>query len=489
MDAGDEAEIGREDAQQTEGGPSAVAWDDESRYRSCGDPTTPDGPMVFAGERFPALLGVALDRVAAYRWAGEWLRVPVQIDERRVIAWPDPQLLHVVRHGWDGVFDHDDDPAFDANDELVLPREAFGAAAPAGAEPPEGVLGAGVLVRYSPAAGEWAHAYVFRTETPGEDAAFSLVRYRRRDCFTDPAEPSFPCGTALGSAREDTWVDTPCYSLHYSMNWVLDALHVHAPAGGDGTDLIDRWKGRGFTSSAEAPFGGGGEHEDHRDQSGTGLCGWSEVDGSHYYVGHTLGPVRAIRMVRGACSYANTIRTSFFYRTHVVDHLLLRGHQVPAWSGGIGFYWDYSVAAAPLTYHREGAPPVALDGVPDYAAPNVAPMSLSALEAGTWEQVSSARGSLLFHTTQSLAFSAGATTNSFSVYLLDDLAHDDGTGEEPGLVGGHGLRFQTLQDTEKNPAGLRMVIRPAAANLPNVGSAFSSVLGVQEVVEVTEPVW
>jgi len=461
-----------------------VAWDDPSRYARCPYPLEADGPVVFRGERVPKLLGAAIGDITAFRWADQWVRVPLQVDERRWLDWPDPQLVYVVRHGWDGIFDHDDDPAFDADDEVAIPWEAFGEAPPDEAGRPPGTTGPGYVVRLPDAGGV---VVVYGSGPAMAPLPWSDVEYVRRDCATDPDDPALPCGTPLGTASEDTWVRTRCYGAHFSMNWVLDDLHVTTEGGGDGTDLVDRWKGRGFTSGPEAPFDDTGEHEGHRDAAGTGLCGWSEVDGGHYYVGHTDGPVRAIRVIRGACSYGNTIRTWVFDRTRYTDEILLRGHSVAKWTGGLGFYWDYSSSAAPLVYRGEGLPgDVILDGVPDFPDPNVADIPLSKVENGYWEQVTSTHGSLVFFTRQTLAFSKGASSNTLVHYALDDAGHNDGTGNEAGVIGGHGIRFLTLQGTEQAPARLESVIRPAAANLPYVGEAFaeSERQALEVVVEV-----
>jgi hypothetical protein len=44
--------------------------------------TRPADPIVLAGTRLPTLVGTPPQRVVAFRWAGNWQQVAVQVDER-----------------------------------------------------------------------------------------------------------------------------------------------------------------------------------------------------------------------------------------------------------------------------------------------------------------------------------------------------------------------------------------------------------------------
>ncbi len=104
-------------------------------------------PVVMTGLDLPSFSGVPVDRIAAFRYQGGWIQIPVQVDERdvvdfrdvynNVLPWPVPiwTLAYTDPTTYTGP---DSDPLFDDDDELVFmaadagERVAYARNAPAG---------------------------------------------------------------------------------------------------------------------------------------------------------------------------------------------------------------------------------------------------------------------------------------------------------------------------------------------------------------------
>lgn len=354
-------------------------------------------PVVLTGDSVPSLVGVPPAQIAAFRYtAGAWTQIPVQVDERAVIAlgsayrgidptrctqptWCENVVGAVVQLYYtdSGTFvGADPDPAFDRNDELVFMARDAGTEAAANTAAPSSVQpGTGVKVMISePGGGGSGFVYLYRqngTLAPG--AGQSYVNYNfvlasggnyltSYDRVGTSPDDNRRTGDALGANPENSTVTTPYYSQHFSDRWIMDALRITAGSA-SGADILDRAK------VAFAP----------------GSCLRTEYTGSRSegaFIVNRSGPVRAIRAYLGFNSGPLVQRQHIFYDRYAEVTTSLRVHPIP----GILDYMDYSAAAAGMTYRNNQNPGgVVVDGRPD----NVRAGPLD------WESLQGAPGTLV----------------------------------------------------------------------------------------------
>ena len=408
-------------------------------------------PIVVSGADLTALLGTVPEEVFVFRFesGAGWQQIPHQVDERRMTElWagapcPAGCELRYVFSGTEG-------NGLDEDDEVVfMARDVGGIAS---GSHPAGVSGPGYEVAVMvPGQGTAGYAYVFASSGLMKDFGPPLVSYTR---------------TPIDADTEDTDIVTPHYHLHFSRLWVIDAIEVLPGGGGDGLDLLDRWKGRAGSLSALS-----GETEDV-----VGVCGgWSNHDpdwGVHTYLGHINGPVRAIRSLQGACSYRNLTRVDVFYRGMAQLILNIRGHAMNDLYG----YWDYSQAASPMVYYNPMVPDgTIIDGLNDPGYPNG---DLAPDISEGWEQVDSAHGGIAFTFQETIDL-----PGSIKAFIWDDVGYDDGTGEDPlgnpGVIGGNGQHIPWAENTDPatggTPAQIVLHYWPLPANSGKVGDSYAAV--------------
>lgn len=387
-----------------------------------------DDPVVVTGLQVSPLLGVAPDRVAAFRWTGtDWAQVPVQVDERAVVdfgtvptsnAAPGQQgTVYGTAPSGDTALQYTDpntfvgpdpNPVLDRNDEIALMARDGGAQA-LGADPPDHTdpLRGVELTLIDPLEpGPTSFLYVFPHDgTLDPSAGQALVDY---DVDLASGDYRTTYVRADGPNPEDTTVTTPNYQQHFSDRWIDDGLSITAGAA-TGVDILDR----------------------HRNQFFPGECGRSEdtfSDGEGAFVANRVGPVRAIRSYVGANSGPLTERTHIFYESRQEIVTDLRVHPIP----GIMDLFDYSPAASGMAYRNSNfSVGIPIDGVPEDITHRVA----------AWELVRGAPGSLIVTTDvdTSLSFRPDAT----QTYWLDDSTPpiDQCTGDEAAYgVSGSWLR-------------------------------------------------
>jgi hypothetical protein len=402
-------------------------------------------PIVVSGAALPALFCVPPSQIFVFSYRqGQWKQIPHQVDERQEVGTIVPNGV------WETIFPCSEEcelryvfvgeegNGLDADDEVVFLAADLGEPAPASAPPPEGTQGAGYQVEVTLSGGaSVGFASIYASMSLAKDFGPAQVSYSR---------------AVIDTSHEDTTIRTSRYQIHFSRNWVLDALEVLAGGGGDGTDLIDRWKGR---------FPVGGETEDM----------WSETSG---YMGAINGPVRAVREIIGAMSWPLTTRVDLFYPARAETIFNLNGHRI----NSVESYWDYALAATPLTYYNPLIPGgTIIDGVPDPAYPNRTGDAGPQFEQG-WDQVDSAHGGIVF------AFQSDVP-GPIVPFFLDDVGFNDGTGDDPagqpGVVGGNGL--QGLSPV--SPGLVRFTYWPMHANAGNVGASFFSTVQTPLGIAVT----
>lgn len=326
-------------------------------------------PVVLTGSELPALVGLGVDAVVAFRYAGGWLQIPMQIDERKVVDYRDvyngvvdPGITTLAYADPDTYCGADTDPTFDADDELVFMARDAGDHAGVGAGLPSGIAGTtGVEIKIrDPLDAGLGYVYLFVSDgslTP--DAGQDYIAYTF-NLLAGSYIPNYD--TSNGPNPEDSVVTSAYYGMHFSDRWIRDETSVLA-GGATGVDILDR----------------------HKDLFYPGVCGRSEdtfSDGEGAFFVNKDGPVRALRSYMGANSGPLTQRIHRFYEQRHDSTTHLRVHPI---SGMLDFY-DYSPAASGMTYFNDlNLAGVPVDGVPD------------TLTAGSilWEMVTGAQGSVL----------------------------------------------------------------------------------------------
>jgi hypothetical protein len=350
--------------------------------------TRPADPVVLAGSRLPSLVGSPPRRVVAFRWAGGWKQVPVQVDERAQIdlgsAYDQgPAGVTALAYTDSGTFVGPDPTAnLDANDQVAIMSRDSGSKAGSAHDPSGTVVGSGVELRVRDplAQGQIGYLYLFRSRG-GRDPSAGR-QYVDYDFGLLSGDYKQTYDTADGPNPENTTVSSPYYDQHFSDRWIDDQLRLHA-GHATGVDILDR----------------------HKNLFAPGNCGRSEdtfSDAEGAFVVNKSGPVRAIRSYVGANSGPYTERQHIFYDRREDITTFLRVHQIP----GVMDFFDYSPAASGMTYRNTLNPAgVRINGVPDAPTPG----------QFSWEQVSGSQGGM------SIVNSFVADTPlTMSSYYLDD---------------------------------------------------------------------
>lgn len=384
----------------------------------------PADPVVMRGENVPTLIGAAPGELVAWRHtATGWEQVPVQVDERAVVDFGkiyNQALIGVTDTFYTDPNTYtgtDPDATFDAGDEIVFMAKDTGEYAPGTATEPPGVRpGSGVEVRITDPldSSRVGYLYLFR-QTGGLDpgAGRPYVTYNF----------SLNNGTYLtsynlqsGPNPENSSASSAYYRHHFSDRWVDDELNVTASNGSGtatGVDILDR----------------------HKTMYQPGDCRRTEdtfSNGKGAFVTNKSGPVRAIRSYMGANSGDYTQREHLFYERRQDMATFLRVHEL----GGIGDIFDYSPAAAGMSYYNDLNQNGALvDGAPETLASG--PIR--------WELLTGPQGSLAI-THNYVSNIAGLSHSSY--YLDDDTPADTQCTGDAFSYASSGPQLSTIPCTD-----------------------------------------
>ena len=413
-------------------------------------------PVILNGSEVPQLKGVRPDLITAYRYNAakkDWKQIAVQVDERKYmdLSVPPGKRKHpaaeYVYVGFSGgilgsMMARDDDPMFDENDEIVFMLEDAGDRAPKSIPGPSGDRSPGVEIQVSdPLSGAKAFVYLFRGKA---DPSLNGITYR----LTDNREHS-------------AVIETDYYRINYSRRWVLDQILIKPKLGGKGVDLIDRLKFRAYslTPKPTKKLGNFNETEDYW-SDGPGDCGFSS-SGCSWYLGHKVGPVRAIRMVQGAASGPTTSYFAFFYRRMMTMKINYRVHAMP----DIWCYMDYDADIGNARFYNSENSDIKIDGRQDRLRNST----------GMWAQMSCDEGSIVtwldLHNFQNLGRKTQITP-----YYIDDQGYNDLTGSDGKAIGNHGVRISNIPSTDRVNAVVawyKIFLLPA--NTANIGQGFSDI--------------
>lgn len=350
-------------------------------------------PVVLAGASLPDLQGLSTSSIVVYAYdsgSGQWAAIPSQVDERKNVSLQG-QCLHteLMFAQEDGLLDTDDELAFMAADLDDL--------APDGLLPP---AAATTVYRVEvtdprPGGGQgWAYVAASTSPPPAPADYVSYTTTR-----TLPDQQSI--------VAEDTRVQTDRYQLHFSGRWTMDELIIEP-----GPDILDKFRGTAY-GSPDSP----GETE---------TLSWDPTSWTVYFKD---GPVRALRVIRGAASGPAVTYTVEFYRSYIRWLTNLRVHAVP----NIYRFFDYSSNAIGMTYYRSTTPSgFTIDGIADDPG--------SAL--GPWEEVTGTPGTLVHY------LSLETNAASPAPYYRDATGVPERSGGDGNAYGNHGVYLPSVADTD-----------------------------------------
>jgi hypothetical protein len=428
----------------------------------------PSTPVVLTGAQVPKLVGTTPGRVVAFKHeivsdVGSWTQVPVQVDERKVVAFGSqpgsnatagvvgtvygsgsggPTALQYADPGTfvgadsNANVDNDDEIVFMSSDAGGKPRTTD-VAEPAGV-----VAGSGTSVRVADprGAGEYGFVFLFRSNgTLDPSAGEDYVDY---DFTLTSGDYKTTYQRADGPNPETSTVRTDVYEAGFIDRWKETSWKVLAP-GASGVDILDG----------------------HKNQFAISVCGrsndtFSDAEGA--FVANLDGPVRAIRSYIGANSGPLTQRTHVFYRDREDVITDLRVHAIP----GIMDYLDLSASASGMTYRSSAkTTPVTVDGVADSV-----PTSVPA-----WEAYDGPQGQVWTQQT----YSATAATTTSQYYRDAATTSETQCWGDSSLYGASGSTITSgIPNTDPRTApfdtlrGVRVnEFRPPAADKAAIGTA------------------
>lgn len=397
-------------------------------------------PVVLKGSDLGDLIGTAPGKIVGYRWAGSWVQIPVQVDERHTV---DVRTLYPATptNGYVGNTDPDfdlevyadpktrsgadSDASFDADDQFTFMGGDSGAIAPADASPPKGVDGStGVkVVVEDPVGGGEAYIYLFEAiGTPDQSAGKDYVDYDFKLTNLTGAQTLLnDYGYIAKFNPEDSTVKTDDYELHSFDRWMEDQMKITA-GNANGIDILDREVAQAGLNScgrSEYTFSGRWQQDSTPDND-------SSTDNEGTYVAVIDGPVRAIRSYMGANSGPYVQREHIYYRDQEQNTIFLRVHPM----GALYSWTDFAPSAIGMTYRdAKNTAGVTVDGVPDSLVPTTT--ADVANGAYSWQQISGAQGTA----TTVLGSETDIASPNFGNYYLDDSTP---TGANEVQCGGDG---------------------------------------------------
>jgi hypothetical protein len=369
-------------------------------------------PVLLAGAVLQQLLGTPVEELAVFSYDASENRfqaIPFQVDER---------VLHTFNEGTAGEFSEwmydifgEDDGLLDENDEIVFLFGDTGDQVPGTAFWLDG-------------AGDVRFEVEVTDDRPGEPVETGWIYV-----FAGDGLPVSPVTHLTWGGSPSSDIITEDFTLEYDDRWLLTGYRVHAPCG-TGEDLIDRVKGRAIPEA--------GLEEDEET--------WNL---NSEYLGGIVGPVRAIRYVRGAASAVNTIHSDVVYRDFWKRHINLRVHPILE----ALIYVDWLPVQGAGFFSPEVPDGVLVDGVDD-------PVPSQYVD---WCVYGSTGGGIIV--LNDLPDSPHFQEKRF--YYRDDASYDDAIPFNPGYsdeddsaYGNMGLKILDTTDTNLDPIPMTLNFYP-----------------------------
>jgi len=396
-----------------------------------------DEPVVISGSGLAALLGTPVDQVALFRYdphSETFVPIPFQVDQRLDVTFDVGRPSEFVEEDMYDVL-HLDDGLLDEEDEVVFMFSDGGPQAPAGAVWPAGT---GSL-RYE------------TTVRDDRDEQNPVTRWAY--LFAGPALPRSATSYVSWGGTASSSIVTPEFSLDYADRWLLTGYRV-APPCGSGADLIDRFKVR------SRPFGLPSIDEE-------------VVNLNSQYLGGLIGPIRALRYVRGAKSGTNTIHFDRVSRGRWTRFVHLRVHPLDQFD----MYFDWLPRSNALFYREGMAGPVPIDGVPDAGV---------GASFAAWNLVRGPGGGMF------VAYDVPPSPlySEKRLYYRDDASYDDAPAgipypdEDDAAYGTHGLSVLGLQDSNFTPMTFSFRVEPLCSSEGSVDLALAHFELVTDPLEI-----
>lgn len=399
-------------------------------------------PIVMTGASFPDLDGAVIADFGLFRWdptSGTFVAIPFQVDERVDHTFNAGTEYEITQNIHD-IFG-EEDGTLDGDDELVFLYREAGDQAPAEAPWPSG---AGSL----------------RYEIELEDQTGEVSTPKWVYLYTGVGLDISPESLVSWQIGRDSTIATDLYAIDYIDRWLLVGYRVLSPCG-DGGDLIDRVKGRAGLAVDQ------GETEEL----------WNS---SAIFMGGIVGPVRAIRYIRGAASGLNTIHHDIIYPDLWERHVDLRVHPL----NSIWFYVDWLPGRVDRLFTASEPAGIAIDGQNDNG------LSTTPVD---WEVVRGDGGGLavLYRVPPSPFVSQRQR------YWRDDAAFDDAPvfppdypDEDDSAIGNNGFRFYSITSSETDdiPFVLRLYPLCGGVGDADAGAGFADLWNNPPVATAT-PEW
>jgi hypothetical protein len=351
--------------------------------------------------------------------SNQWALIPSQVDERKDVTL-EGQCTHV-----ENMFAQEDG-LLDADDELALMAADLGDLAADGVLPPGDALTVYRLEVTDPRQGGgqgWAYVTASASAPP---PPADYVSYTTTRSLPDPSSV----------VPEDTSVDSEAYQAHFSGRWTMDALAVKP-----GPDILDKYRGNlgGLDNPAETEKT------------------WDQYSWTLYFKD---GPVRALRVIRGAASGPATTYIVEFYRSYIRWRTNLRVHSI----GLLYRFFDYNANAIGMTYYRSTTSDgFTIDGIADDPGTGL----------GNWDEVTGAPGTLAYY----LYLDTNVVSPYPQAHYRDATDVPEKSGGDGNAYGNHGVYLASLADTDcMGPtnylhAGVNIYILPPSVG--RVGDAYA----------------
>jgi len=389
-------------------------------------PSRDDEPVLVPGSSLAEFDGRSIADLAVFRWnptASAFEPIPFQIDERVDQVFDPGTPLQFTERMYDVL--GTDDGLLDAIDELAFMFGDAGPAAPGDSAWVPGADEARVELRVV-------------SSIPGQSSVTRWVYV-----FAGPSLPRSPTSYVDWNGGVASTITTPVFSIEYQGRWLLTGVRIAAPCG-SGDDLIDRVKGR-----AKIQFGGQEDEEN-----------WSQ---NSSYLGGIVGPVRAIRYVRGAASAVNTIHYDVVYRRLWRRDVNLRVHPLVSAS----LYTDWRSIPGARYFSPTVVSGVPVDGVTDSVPTTFVP----------WKVVMTPQGGLavVHEIATSPLYQARVAMYRDDASFNDQIPENPVYGDEDNSAfGDTGIQLQGLADTSTQPIAMWMLAYPLCANIGDgtVGASY-----------------
>ena len=363
----------------------------------------PSEPIVLQGSEFPQYANELPSDMVAFKYLnGNWIQIPIQIDERELkdivsgygpLATnqfpPSPSNPKILFYSDANTYiGADTNSFFDADDELVFMMKDAGSEFTGTALPNGVVDGSCTQIKILdplPGGGTW-YVYLFKQDgslQPGAGINYVSLTTNVSSVAGWPAH-------ANGVNPENTTISTNNYSWHISSEWVSDELKLVL---GTDVDVLDR----------------------HKNFFANGTCVRTEdtfSDAENAYLVSKVGPIRAIRSIMGANSGPLTQRTHLFYETRLDIATDLRVHSIPS----VYDAFDYSPAANGMVYSNNinGNTTAVVNGTGTGDGLSVS----GVLE---WEQVTGSQGTVsIIHKSITNINSVPSDNTTFLAYYNDN---------------------------------------------------------------------